>query len=173
MTRILLALVTVVATSSLAGAQDISFDRLALLVNQGDTITVTDADGRRLHGQILDLSPSTLTLQTGAIRHELDGSEVSVVRGRERDPLRNGALIGFAVGAGYVVSLAVRYRIDDPAMVYFAFLMGGAGAGIGVGLDSLHEDSRVIYRAAPSDRRLTVSPVLSPERQGLSVSFGF
>ena len=52
-------------------------------------------------------------------------------------------------------------------------LFGAAGAGIGAGLDSLHQGSRVVYRAAPSDRRLAVSPVVSPERQGVSVSLGF
>jgi len=174
MTRIIaLALATVVTAASFAGAQDVSFDRLALHVNQGDTITVTDGDGRRLHGQVLDLSPSTLTLQAGALRHELYGDEVAVVRGRERDSLKNGAAIGFAVGAGYIVSMAVAHRIDDPVIVYLALVFGGVGAGVGTGLDALHEDTKEIYRAVPSDRRLTVSPVLSRDRQGVSVSFGF
>ena len=51
MTRTALVLVAAVATASLAEAQTVeSVDRLALLVNQGDRISVTARNGRKLQG---------------------------------------------------------------------------------------------------------------------------
>ena len=162
-------------TASLAEAQTVAFDRLALHLNQGDRVTVIYGDGRALQGQIVDLSSSTLTLQTGELRRDLDGGDISVIRRRERDSLKDGAAIGFASGAALVVGLIARsggFHHTGVAFIYSS-LFGAAGAGIGAGLDALHEESQVVYRTAPSNRRLAVSPVLSPERQGLSVSFGF
>ena len=100
MTRIALVLATTTLTASLAEAQNTSFDRLALLVDPGDAITVTDKDGRRLKGRLLDLSSTTLALQAGGLRHELDGGDISLVRRRERDSLKNGTLNGAVTGLG-------------------------------------------------------------------------
>ena len=175
MTRIALVLATTTLTASLAEAQNTSFDRLALLVDPGDAITVTDKDGRRLKGRLLDLSSTTLALQAGGLRHELDGGDISLVRRRERDSLKNGTLNGAVTGLGAAaVPLLILVSHPDvdvgPAGVFLTLsLCVGAGTGIGAGLDALIESSRVIYRASPSRPRLTVSPVLSSERQGLSV----
>ena len=179
MTRIALVLATATLAASLAEAQNTSFDQLALLVDPGDTITVTEKDGRRLKGRLLDLSPTKLALQAGGLRYELDGGDISFVRRRECDSLKNGAINGAVTGLGVVVVpllILVGHPDTDigPAEVSLILsLYAGVGAGIGAGLDALIENSRVIYKAPPSRRRLTVSPVLSSERQGLSVSFGF
>ena len=102
MTRIALVLVaaTVTATVSVAEAQTItSFDRLALLVNQGDRVTVTDGAGQNLRGRIVDLSPSTISLQMGDARRDLHEAEVSVIRRSRHDSLKNGAISGAISGA--------------------------------------------------------------------------
>lgn len=88
MTRVALALVaaTVTATASLAEAQTAtSFDRLALLVNQGDRVTVTDGAGRNLRGRIVDLSPSTISLRMDGARRDLHDAEVSIIRRSHHD----------------------------------------------------------------------------------------
>ena len=172
MTRtIILVLAAVAVTASLAEAQRVSFDRLALQLNQGDAITVTHGDGQELRGRIVDLSSSTLALEADGLRRDLDRGDISVIHRRERDSLTNGALVGFASGVAFIVTFGGS-AADPYALPWYA-LFGAAGAGIGVGFDALHQGSRVVYRAAPSDRRLAVSPVVSPERQGVSVSFGF
>ena len=177
MTRIALVLAAATVTASLAEAQSLSFDRLALQLNQGDRITVTDRDGEELRGRIVDLSSSTLSLQTGGLRHDLAGGDISVIRRRERDSLKNGAAIGFASGVAGVAVLVGLVAPDGdlpPAgFMILGSLFGAAGAGIGAGLDALQEESRVVYRTAPSNRRLAVSPVVSRERQGVAVSLGF
>ena len=172
---IILVLAVIAVTASLAEAQRVTFDRLALRLNQGDTVTVTDSDGRRLRGRIVDLSASTLALQTDGLRRELNRGDISAIQRRERDSLGNGAAIGFASGVAIIVGLFAHHGgLDHAGIVFFySSLFGAAGAGIGAGLDALHEESPVIYRTAPSNRRLAVSPVVSPERQGVSVSLGF
>ena len=176
MTRtITLVLAASAVTASLAEAQRVTFDRLALRLNQGDSVLVTDSDGRRLRGRIVDLSASTLALETDGLRRELNRGDVSMIQRRERDSLTNGAAIGFGSGLAIIVGLFARHGVlDDAGVVFFySSLFGAAGAGIGAGLDALHEEPQVVYRSAPSNRRLAVSPVLSPERQGVSVSLGF
>ena len=172
---IVLVLAATAATASLAEAQPVAFDRLALQLNQGDSVIVTHSDGRRLRGRIVDLSASTLALQIDGLRRDLDGSDISVIRHRERDSLENGAAIGFGSGVAISVSLFALFGgLDHAGIVFFySSLFGAAGAGIGAGLDALHQEPRVVYRTAPSNRRLAVSPVVSPERQGVSVSLGF
>ena len=66
MTRIALVLAAAMLplTASLAEAQTTaSFERLGLLVNQGDRVTVTDHAGQEFEGRLMDLSPTTLSLQ--------------------------------------------------------------------------------------------------------------
>ena len=176
MTRtITLVLAAVAVTASLAEAQRVTFDRLALQLNQGDSVTVTDSDGRRLRGRIVDLSASTLALQVDGLRRDLNRGDISAVQRRERDSLKNGAAIGFASGVAVLVGLAVLPDgdLNPTGFMIVGSLFGAAGAGIGAGLDALHEETQVIYRTTPSNRRLAVSPVVSLERQGVSVSLGF
>ena len=175
MTRITLVLAPAMVSASLAEAQSVSFDRLALLVNQGDRIMVTDIAGRELRGRIVDLSPSTLSLQTDGLRHDLNGGDISAIRRRERDSLKDGAVLGFLSGAAIAVGFLVQTeaRNNSGLVLSFASLAGAAGTAIGVCLDGLHEGSQVIYSAGGSNRRLAVSPLLSRSRRGLSVSLGF
>ena len=177
MTRTALVLVAAVATASLAEAQTVeSFDRLALLVNQGDRISVTARNGRRLQGRLVDLSPTTLSLlvvDDDLVR--LEEAEVSLLRRRHRDSLKNGGVLGLLGGA---VTAGVLMADEGPgsnpgAYVLIMSLFGAAGAGIGVGLDAGYEKSQVIYRVRRSKRRLAVAPLLSRHRRGLSVSLGF
>ena len=176
MTRTALVLVAAVATASLAEAQTVeSFDRLALLVNQGDRISVTARNGRRLQGRLVDLSPTTLSLLVDDDLVRLEEAEVSLLRRRHRDSLKNGGVLGLLGGA---VTAGVLMADEGPgsnpgAYVLIMSLFGAAGAGIGVGLDAGYEKSQVIYRVRRSKRRLAVAPLLSRHRRGLSVSLGF
>ena len=128
-----------------------------------------------MQGRIVDLSSSTLSLETAGLRRDLNGGDISVIRRRERDSLKNGAAIGFASGAAIMVGLFAHHgELHHAGFVFFySSLFGAAGAGIGVGLDALHENSRVIYSTTPSNRRFAVSPLLSRDSGGLSVSLGF
>lgn len=179
MTRIALVLLAVTAMASLAEAQTAaSFDRLALVINQGDHVTLTDSSGRSMRGRILDLSPSTLALSVNGIRQDVFGAEVATIRRSRRDPLKNGAVTGFLSGAGIAAGLLLGSRCADARVVLAAVsIYGAAGAGIGAGVDALIQGEHVIYTApgtAPrANRGFTVAPVVSRGGGGLSASFGF
>ena len=58
-------------------------------------------------------------------------------------------------------SLATLWRaraLTASPVFFYSSLFGAAGAGIGVGLDALHEESRVVYRAAASRTAVSRSP---------------
>ena len=81
---------TLVLLAALADAQTVeprtaaSFERLGLLLDQGERIRVTDGAGRELQGRLIDLSPSTLSLRIADVRHDLQEADVAVIRRRQR-----------------------------------------------------------------------------------------
>ena len=154
-----------------------SFDQLPLLVNLGDRIAVTDRTGRESSGRITELSPGALTLATDDAARVIRAAEVSVIRRYVSDPVGDGWLVGFAVGAliGVVLTVGVDDFDQPGAALAFASWFGSVGAGAGVGVDAMISSRRVIYApAAPTNSaRLTVSPLLTPGRRGVSLSLGF
>ncbi len=181
MTRTTLVLLAVLAASARADAQTVeprtaaSFERLGLLLAQGERIRVTDGAGRDWQGRLIDLSPSTLSLRIAGVRHDLQEADVAVIRRRQRDGLGNGALVGFLSGAAVAVSLltAEEGNVNRGAALLATSLFGAAGAGVGVGVDALIQRSQVVYRAEGASQRLTISPLLSRDRRGLSLSLAF
>ena len=178
-----LALVAVLVTVAHAEAQTAaSFDELPLVLRRGDRVTVTDNNGRSLKGRIIELSRSTLSLDARGARHDLHADDVSLIRQRRRDTLRNGALIGLGVGAfpaAILASWAYSYANNEGGSpvggaAFCAGLSLSVAAGIGAGVDALIRRSHVIYGpTGAAQRRLTVSPLLSGHRRGVAVSLGF
>ena len=158
-----------------------SFDELPLVLRPGDRVTVTDDSGRNITGQIIDLSPSTLSLAARGARLDLSAADVSFIRQRRPDPLRNGALIGLGVGAIPVAIISwfgYAYALGEGGnpwgVVPFAGMYLGLAAGIGAGVDALIQRNHVIYGPmGAAQRRLTVSPLLSGDRRGVAVSLRF
>jgi hypothetical protein len=169
------------ASVSTAEAQGIAatFQELRLLVRPGDTVMVTDTAGREVRGRIAELSPPALTLTIDGARRDLMEADVATIRHRRGDPLGNGALWGFGIGAG-LVAIGVALACDGCGgeeagyILLGAALYGGMGAGIGVGVDALITRPHVIYERRPvSGARLGISPILTAGRKGALVSFGF
>jgi hypothetical protein len=166
------------AGGSAARAQGIasSLRELQLLVRAGETVTVTDTEGREVHGRIEALTPAAIVVSDRTGRHEWTDAEVSTIRQRRSDSLGNGALIGLATGAGIgLVGIAALAEGDEePGLVAVAALFyGGLGAGIGVGVDAMIRRESVIYHGATPRAHFRVIPMLTPARQGLLVSIGF
>ena len=167
------ACLLLVVTASLVEAQRASsFTQLPLLVGPGDTITVTDTSGQVMKGRIAALSPSTLVLLVDGTRHDLLEADVTRIRQRRPDPLRNGVLRGFVVGA--VFGALTVWGAGAPEFIPPAALANGLlGIGVGVAVDALVSSRTIIYDRAGSARRLRVSPLVSRERQGVLLSLGF
>ena len=90
-------LLLIVASAPPAAAQTAgSFEQLAVLVESGDRITVTDSSGREHTGRIIDLSPSGLELWTDGARQDFREPHVYTISQVRWDTLGNGAWFGFA-----------------------------------------------------------------------------
>ena len=159
-----------------ADAQDISatsFDQLRLLVRLGDVVTITDASGHVTKGKVAALTDTALSLTGNRMFAERD---VEAVSRHDHAHLRTGALWGFGVGAGLGVLLAravCEYSCNPAVYAVGALEIGGLGAGIGVGISAMIPTEQLIFRSVSSTARLTVAPMLSPSRQGVSVSLRF
>ena len=175
-----LAAVSLLLAVALAAAQEPvrDFSQLNTRLKPGDTVWVTDAQGREVKGTIRTLSPDTLTLSSDDAR-SYAAADVLQLRQRRPDPLWNGAIIGLAVGGGLGIAMgdfSGSWRWSDAAVG--ALMFGSIGAGIGLGIDAMIPGRRqVVYRApgfaAASPARLFAAPILTPRAKGLAVSFAF
>ena len=178
-----LALATVLAAAAQAEAQTAaSFDELPLVLRRGDRVAVTDDSGQSHTGRIIDLSPSSLSLEAVGYRLDVGPAEVMLVRQWRSDSLRNGTMIGLGVAAipGFLLSAAAHGLASNEggsageAAAGVAVLSLGVGAALGAAVDALIQDSYLIYdHRGATRKRLTVSPLLSAHRRGVAVSIGF
>ena len=81
--------------------------------------------------------------------------------------MRNGALIGLAIGGGiFGPAIGVVTR-DWGVAIAGGLIYAGIGAGIGVGIDALIEGPRVIYAASRPKTTVNIPP--TPARSGRGV----
>jgi hypothetical protein len=162
-----------------------SFDLLNTRLRPGDTVWVTDTQGLEIHGKIQSLSPRAVTLDAGGAR-TLAAADVSVIRERERDSVRNGTLIGLGVGGSLALAWCVGAVADDSGseragvecaegLVVYA----GLGTLLGAGIDAVIPGKmRVAYRApgvtgASATTRVSILPVVARRTAGIAVSLSF
>jgi len=148
------------------------------VVRIGDKIFLTDAEGDVIAGKIESLAweDAILTLGTRTIS-EADIRRIEV---EMHDPLANGAMIGAASGAGMIL---IGYAIDRlqgrseavTDTLAFAGIFGGLGAALGLGIDDVVKDRRLIFDAAKhkSAWNLRIVPLLSKHQKGIAVSLSF
>jgi hypothetical protein len=154
------------------------FSQLNTRLRPGDTIWLTDAQGREVKGRILSLSGDALTLENGG--RSFGARDVTAIELRRNDSLGNGALIGLGVGGGISLAgcLASVERRDRGWCILAAGFYGGVGAGIGVGIDALIPGKKIpAYRAPGAGgagcARLSIAPVVTPRAKGVALSVVF
>jgi len=156
-----------------------SFDQLGVLVKPGDSITVVEVGGSEIKGRVARLSRDRLTLQTAAGTRELGEPEVTLIRHRRGDSLKNGAIIGAIAGIAYFVTGAALLGDTDGGDVIVGtaiaggLLSAGMGAAAGAGIDALITHQQVIYRRAVAGSRVGVSPLFGPGRNGVAITVTF
>jgi hypothetical protein len=126
-------------------------DQIRMTVKEGQTVRVTDEAGQELQGKITGITPEGLRLRAHGKVSDIPYDRIVRIR-RPADTLKNGALIGFAVGAALgVVALATYeepeecsevggFYCGEPSgggIVAGGLLLGGLGAAVGVGIDAL------------------------------------
>ena len=174
-----LAAVLILPLPALAAAQEpvSDFTQLNTRLRPGDTVWVTDAQGREVKGKIQALAPKAITLQGDGPRSFTAG-DVRAIRMREGDSLRSGALIGLGVGVILGTLSVASFEGTGVDYAWGAAIGGAICAGIGVGIDALIPGKKVVaYRApgpagAPS-ARLSLAPVITPRAKGVAVSYSF
>jgi hypothetical protein len=157
-------------------------DAVRQRVKEGQKVRVTDDQGRQWQGRIEALATDNLVLLTKD-RQRHDFPYAAIIRiDRPHDTLANGALIGFVSGAVYgLLAVAAEESADcdpgaffscgDPSGAAYAIIppiLGGLGAGIGVGIDALIRRDPTLFRRG--DSRLTLAPLLGRGVGGVRLS---
>jgi hypothetical protein len=156
-----------------------SFEQLRILIQPGDSITLTDRAGMRISGKVRSLSDTSLEMDFGRERRAFIESDVTTIRQRRGDSLANGALWGLGVGAAIGTAAAIMVGLDCYGGGNCAAVAAGAigaygaiGAGIGVGIDALMKSKKVVYQSK-STTRLNVTPLLTARSKGVILSVDF
>jgi hypothetical protein len=163
-----------------AAAAQPATDARRAKVSQGDRVRVTDESGRTITARVAAISDSGLTLQDGSERAEIPyGAIVKIDRPRDR--VWDGALAGFAIGAGIGLIGIMAEDTETscqpeqwfcgasfgPPPSTVVLLLGGIGAGIGVGVDSLIGGKKTLYERG---RQVRIAPVVGRGRAAARVT---
>jgi hypothetical protein len=159
-----------------------SFDQLSTRLSVGDTVWVTDAQGRELKGTLKALSPGSLKVKRWRSR-TIDAAEIRAIDAVRHDSTRDGAVIGLAIGEGLAaVCYAAAVHEGEPEMIGFAELsfiyFGLVGIAIGSEVDGAMTAPRFAAYRAPgalgsAPVRLSFAPVITPRAKGVAISFAF
>lgn len=170
------------AVAAPASAQGVAqtFTELRLLIREGDTVAVASVkDDDVVRGRVESLTATSLVLARGGRLQTLSEADVVTIRQRRGDSLSNGALIGLAAGLGTVlVGAAIlasgSEEVDGGGVAILGALYGGAGAGIGAGIDALITREYVIFERPRSARLdVRIAPMLTHGVRGIGVTIAF
>jgi hypothetical protein len=168
-----------------------SFEDLRPLVKSGDTIYVTEANGRKTRARLGELTQSSLeilvrkagpdgreTFVPQSRLAERDVRQIQIIRG---DSVLNGTLIGLAVVGGPWL-LACNPATDwcyynDGANLYrmIALITSGIGAGVGALVDAGIRERVLVYYHTPErgPSGIEVSPFASKSAAGMQLTWRF
>lgn len=169
-----------------------SFEELRSLVKSGETIHLTDANGRTIRGRIGDLSDSSLEVLTRDItpdgreifvpQRRLSESEVRQILVQRSDPVWKGTLIGLAAAAwpaATVIAYGSQATRDNyangEAMVATGVVLFGVGAGIGAWIDAAIKERTLVYYRSPNQpsRTVQIVPRVTKSAAGIQLSLRF
>ena len=142
-------------------------------------VWVTTTDGSERKGTLVSFSPVQLVLQTRTGRDVIPFADLQRVE--TPDSLRNGMRNGAIVGA-VLIGLPALAVVSDGSCrggcageaTAFVLLETGIGACIGAmigaGVDRLMVRRQVLYSASPAPRLVSIAPLVSGHRKGLTLS---
>jgi hypothetical protein len=159
----------VLAALLCAGPARAQSDFSGLNLRPGEVIFVTDSTGTSVSGPVSMISPSAL---------RIGGYEFKPAPGlkieRRGDSLRNGTLIGLAVGVGIAAAVGGQgcTANECPKGAWLVAPVAGYGA-LGAFIDWRHEGRTVIYRAPQGGAALRVLPTITPDAKAIRFSLSF
>lgn len=152
-----------------AGAQE-AFADLNGKLRPGDVLIVTDTNGGRTTGSLVELTATSLLIFADGERRGFDVDEIRRIQRR-----RNGVLLGAIIGAAAGGALAALGAALEDGGDYNAFASiawpVALGTGLGVGIDALLVVPRTVYRRP--DRGAAVAPFIAPAGAGVRVAVRF
>jgi hypothetical protein len=167
-----LLIVQLAAPAGQAQAQTPQVAEAPLVKPEGlPTVFLTDRQGVEHRGKLIRVEPGEVVLLGDTGQRVFERSEIAKIEKRG-DSLKNGALIGAAVGVLAAVSLAGLS--DCPGMeqdgcpgarVAMSLITVGVYTAIGVGIDAAIQGRTLIYRAPG----LTVSAGPSRASAGINI----
>src|SRR5688500_6957730 len=167
----LLGLFAIVSWPGQAAAQ---VDPVAAAVGQNVRVSLTN--GGRETGRLLSLSAAEVVIRTRGTEVRLPLDRVRSVT-RLPDPIRDGALLGAAIGAVaglQILKCEPGVNDDCPRPHSWWYLDAPVGAGIGAIIGALIDRIKVskdgvVYRAPVRTSRFLVAPVITPTRRGVAL----
>ena len=162
-------------STRLAASAQTAADEIRRRLKDGQTIFIVDDQGRELKGRVAGLTADALMLRVGRDRTDVPYDRILRID-RPHDGVLDGTLIGLGVGAGLGLLGALAAATDDsgfgpdPADVarIAPLVIGGIGAGVGLGLDALIRRETNIYRRQGAT--LSLSPTLGRSRRGVAIA---
>lgn len=163
-------------STRVAASAQTAADEIRRRLKDGQTIFIVDDQGRELKGRIAGLTADALMLRVGRDRTDVPYDRIVRID-RPHDGVLDGTLIGLGVGAGLGLLGALAAATDDsgwgspdPADVarIAPLVLGGIGAGVGLGLDAVIRRETNIYRR--QDATLSLSPTLGRSRRGVAIA---
>jgi hypothetical protein len=167
-------LALVLLASGVQGQTARTFEELQRVVRANDFVVVISETRQTTKGRVVDVSVSSLVVsipnRSGGVRQTRTFAQGAVTEIAAVDPLRNGVLIGAAVGTGFAMW---DYLIDpsEPGNAAIFIVSVGLGGAIGAGIDALTH--KVLYRSRRQSPSVGVSPFGGNGRQGLRVNVRF
>src|SRR5262245_43958408 len=168
-----------------------SFEELRSLVKSGDTIYLTEANGKKTRGRLGELTQSSLEILVPKLgsdgrekfvpQSRLAESDIRQIQIERGDSVLNGTLIGLAVVGGPWL-LACNPATDwcyynDGANLYrgIALITSGIAAGIGALIDAGITERVLVYYQAPGQRSsgVHVLPFASKSAAGMQLTWRF
>ena len=170
-----------------------AFGELNTRLKPGDTVWITDAEGRETKGRLRAITKTAFVLD-GHEARPFTADTVRAVRERVGSRVRQGTLWGTAVGVALGVTAGIVTRESyttsacgwppvgcQPQVIQQTFwyllpLMTGLGAGAGAAVGAARPGRiRDVYLAtpAPGGARLLVAPFVAPHARGVRVAVLF
>jgi len=178
---LLAAVVVILLLPTISPAQEPvkSFDQLSTRLKVGDTVWVTDAQGREIKGKIREFGPSALTLDHGG-PETIQAEAVRLITERKGRHAGKGALCGLGAGVAFGFVWGAASGSEDcpgaSCALLGAGIFGGIGAAAGAAIGAAFPGKEmVVYRApgASGSARLSLAPVITPRTKGVLVAFSF
>jgi hypothetical protein len=148
---------------------------LGTAVTPGMDVWITDSSGREEKSRIVGVSGGIVTSTAGGDVRRFNASDVRRIRARQSDSVMNGALIGAGAAVASALFLCTRMEPwencrDDVGPL---LLIGGIGAGVGIGIDALIRGRKTIYEAPEGSAELHAVPIIGRRAGGMRLSLAF